>query len=83
MQGTYGSACTWPLELANGELLEVGKVTDEITDLRSQVAGDLLAGYDPEEVLGTDNAIDLQRTQHLASGHLHGLGPRRLEQRVR
>jgi predicted DsbA family dithiol-disulfide isomerase len=35
------------LELANGEPLEVGRVTDEIADLRAQVAGDLFIGFDP------------------------------------
>lgn len=47
----------WPLELANGEPLEVGKVTDEIADLRAQVAGDLFAGYDPEAFPRTTVAI--------------------------
>ena len=37
----------WPLELANGQPLEAGKVTDEIADLRAQVAGDLFTGFDP------------------------------------
>ena len=37
----------WPLELANGEPLGAAKVTDEITDLRAQVAGDLFGGFDP------------------------------------
>lgn len=38
----------WPLELANGEPLEAGKVTDEIADLRAQVASDLFIGFDPD-----------------------------------
>jgi len=37
----------WPLELANGEPLEAAKATDEIADLRAQVAGDLFTGFDP------------------------------------
>lgn len=37
----------WPLELANGEPLDAGKVVDEIADLRAQVAGDLFGGFDP------------------------------------
>jgi predicted DsbA family dithiol-disulfide isomerase len=37
----------WPLELVNGEPLAVGVVTEEVRELRKQVAPDLFAGFDP------------------------------------
>lgn len=37
----------WPLELANGHPLAADQVTEEIADLRAQVAPDLFTGFDP------------------------------------
>lgn len=47
----------WPLELVNGEALGADKVTDEIADLRAQVAGDLFVGFDPSNFSSSTIAI--------------------------
>ena len=47
----------WPLELVNGEALGAAKVTDEIADLRAQVAGDLFVGFDPSAFPSSTIAI--------------------------
>lgn len=38
----------WPLELVNSEPLDAHHVAQEISDLRSQVAADLFAGFDED-----------------------------------
>lgn len=47
----------WPLELVNGESLGADKVTEEIADLRAQVAGDLFTGFEPSAFPPTTIAI--------------------------
>ena len=47
----------WPLELVNGEALGAAKVTDEIADLRAQVAGDLFGGFEPSAFPSSTIAI--------------------------
>lgn len=39
---------SWPLELVNGEPLEVAFVAEEIEGIRAAVAPDLFAGFDPD-----------------------------------
>ncbi len=57
----------WPLERANGEPLEAAKVTDEVADLRAQVAGDLFAGFDPATF--PSSTIDVLGAATLAYEH--------------
>ncbi len=47
----------WPLELANGQPLAADKVTEEIADLRAQVAPDLFTGFDPSAFPTTTIAV--------------------------
>ena len=43
-------ARAWPLELVNGEPLDLGTIVDHVEDLRRQVSPDLFAGFDPDAV---------------------------------
>lgn len=40
----------WPLELVNGEPLDLGTIVDHVEDLRRQVSPDLFAEFDPDTV---------------------------------
>ncbi|MGZ4767289.1 MAG: DsbA family oxidoreductase [Ilumatobacteraceae bacterium] len=39
--------CSWPLELVNGEPVDVHSISEEIDEIKPQVAPDLFAGFDP------------------------------------
>jgi predicted DsbA family dithiol-disulfide isomerase len=38
----------WPLELVNGEPLDLQTIVDHVEDLRRQVSADLFTGFDPD-----------------------------------
>lgn len=70
----------WPLELVNGEPLTAAKVTEEIADLRAQVASDLFMGFDPcafpSSTIGLLGTATLAYGQDVGRGEAFSLGVR-------
>lgn len=61
----------WPLELVNGEPLGAELVTEEVQELRRQVAPDLFAGFDRSRFPSTSlPALGLAAAAYRESSHL-------------